>query len=96
MFNMKLKSLFMGVGVIPGLNYNNSHTGIKETITTQAANGYYETEGHSSYAYSNPFKLDFRAVLGFESFHVFFQTGLISMLDRVDAYPYRIGMMISL
>jgi hypothetical protein len=96
MFNMKLKSLFMGVGVIPGLNYNNSHTGIKETITTQASNGYYETEGHSSYAYSNPFKLDFRAVLGFESFHVFFQTGLLPALDKEMLSAYKIGMMISL
>lgn len=98
MVNMKFNSLFYGAGFIGGLNYNNKHTGIKETLSTVDfdGGGYSDVYSHSSYPHFSPFKLDFRAVFGFKSFHVFFQTGLISMLDRVDAYPYRIGMMISL
>ncbi|MBO7199992.1 MAG: hypothetical protein J6V54_01205 [Bacteroidales bacterium] len=97
MVNMKFNSLFYGAGFIGGLNYNNKHTGIKETMSTLDFNDgeYSDIYSQSSYAHYAPFKLDFRAVFGFKNFHAFFQTGLVSMLDKVDAYPYRIGMMIS-
>lgn len=97
MVNMKFNSLFYGAGFIGGLNYNNKNTGIKETLSTVDFNDgvYSDVYSQSSYSHFCPFKLDFRAVFGFKSFHAFFQTGLISMLDKVDAYPYRIGMMIS-
>ena len=98
MINMKFNSLFYGVGLIGGLNYNNRHTGIKETSTIiqSFATSYTEMYSQVGYEGFTPIKIDFRAVFGFKSFHVFFQTGLVSMLDRVDVYPYRIGMMISL
>ena len=100
MINMKFNSLFYGVGLIGGLNYNNKHTGIKQTTSTINVNngsgGYSEMQSQGSYTDFTPFKVDFRAVFGFKSFHIFFQTGLVSMSDKAEVYPYRIGMMISL
>lgn len=98
MFNIKMKSLFVGVGVIGGLNYNNSRTGVEtEYLSVNPENGYTtEVFYNSSYPYFYPYKVDFRAVFGFDSFHLFFQTSLTQFSDVKQLYPYRIGMMISL
>lgn len=93
-----MKSLFVGVGVIGGLNYNNSRTGVEtEYLSVNPENGYTtEVFYNSSYPYFYPYKVDFRAVFGFDSFHLFFQTSLTQFSDVKQLYPYRIGMMISL
>lgn len=90
MFNVNLNSIFMGAGIVAGLNYNNSNTGVfAENSANDFVNCLY-------YSYNfNPYKLDFRAVFGFELVHVFFQTSLLSEIVN-DMYPYRIGIMISL
>ena len=57
-----------------------------------------ENYSRLNYTDFNPYKLDFRATLGFDGIRLFFQSSMLSMIDESieNLYPYKIGMYITL
>ena len=90
------QKLHCSAGFIVGLNYNNSHTGIKTSGTYQVNDETVATQTYSSYRHFNPYKLDFRGAFGFNGVQLVFQTSLVSMFKNIDLYPYNIGINISI
>lgn len=99
MLNFKIGKIHTGIGAVAGINYNNSHTGVKmEQVIEYPNDKKVENYSRLNYTDFNPYKLDFRATLGFDGIRLFFQSSMLSMIDESieNLYPYKIGMYITL
>lgn len=81
---------------IPGIHWGGSHTGLRREYTT-------DLEERTDYdqsvnKYINPYKLDLRATLSYESFGLYFQVPTMSTLrsSAQDLYPIKFGLFLTI
>ena len=86
---------FIGLAAIPGLNYNNRHTGMKYRTVYNDGNS---TRHSDAARVMSPFRLDARLSIGVPNFYAYLQMPTIPMntgMDK-DVYPIKLGIAISL
>ncbi len=88
-----LKSFKLALGIVPGLSFNSSHTGLKHELERKGRN-YQDVQDVSKYI--NPYKLDVRLTFKRKSFGVFIQVPTLPLFIDTDTkvYPIKIGFMI--
>ncbi len=87
---------FIGLAAIPGLNYNNFHTGLKHRI--DYSNGATFKDRDNATNVMNPFRLDARLSIGMPNIYAYLQVATIPIntgMDK-DVYPIKLGIAISL
>ena len=87
---------FIGLAAIPGLNYNNFHTGLKHKMVY--ANGASYKDRDNATNVMNPFHLDARLSIGMPNIYAYLQMATIPIntgMDK-DVYPIKLGIAISL
>ena len=89
-----LKNFRFAVGVIPGLSFSSSHTGLKHELERRGRNYQEVDEGVSKFV--NPYKLDVRLTFKRKGFGVFLQVPTMPVFIDTDTkvYPIKIGFMI--
>lgn len=86
---------FIGLAAIPGLNYNNSHTGMKH----RCDNGdEVRTWRDNTTNVMNPFRLDARLSIGLPNIYAYLQMATVPLNTGMDkeVYPIKLGIAISL
>jgi hypothetical protein len=81
------------ITLIPGVNYINSHTGLKYDIQNGDDNTYHKENPRN---FINPYKLDVRFAFGYKYIHFFIQPSLLPVFINTEqkVYPIKIGIMI--
>ncbi len=89
-----LKSFRLALGVIPGLSFSSSHTGLKHELERRGRNYQEVDEGVSKFV--NPYKLDVRLTFKRKSFGMFLQVPTMPVFIDTDTkvYPIKIGFML--
>ena len=86
---------FIGLAAIPGLNYNNSHTGLKHRVDNGDD---VRTWRDNTTNVMNPFRLDARLSIGLPNIYAYLQMATVPLntgMDK-DVYPIKLGIAISL
>lgn len=86
---------FIGFAAIPGLNFNNFHTGLKHKVVYLEGT---DKRREDASRVMNPFRLDARLSIGMPNLYAYLQLPTVPMnmgMDR-DVYPIKLGIAISL
>lgn len=86
---------FIGLAAIPGLNFNNFHTGLKHKVVYLEGT---DKRREPTSRVMNPFRLDARLSIGMPNLYAYLQLPTIPMnvgMDK-DVYPIKLGIAISL
>ncbi|MBO4599165.1 MAG: hypothetical protein J5641_00340 [Bacteroidales bacterium] len=86
---------FIGLAAIPGLNFNNFHTGLKHKVVYPEGT---DKRRENASRVMNPFCLDARLSMGMPNLYAYLQLPTIPMnvgMDK-DVYPIKLGIAISL
>ena len=86
---------FIGLAAIPGLNFNNFHTGLKHKVVYLEGT---DKRREPASRVMNPFRLDARLSIGMPNLYAYLQLPTVPMnmgMDR-DVYPIKLGIAISL
>ena len=86
---------FIGLAAIPGLNFNNFHTGLKHKVVYLEGT---DKRREPTSRVMNPFRLDARLSIGMPNLYAYLQLPTVPMnmgMDR-DVYPIKLGIAISL
>lgn len=86
---------FIGLAAIPGLNFNNFHTGLKHKVVYLDGT---EKRREATSRVMNPFRLDARLSIGMPNLYAYLQLPTVPMnvdMDK-DIYPIKLGIAISL
>ena len=86
---------FIGLAAIPGLNFNNFHTGLKHRVVYLEGT---DKRREPASRVMNPFRLDARLSIGKPNLYAYLQLPTVPMnmgMDR-DVYPIKLGIAISL
>ena len=85
-----LKSYKISLGVVPGLCFNTSHTGLKHELEKRGRN-YQDVDDVSKFI--NPYKLDVRLTFKRKWFGMFIQVPTLPLFIDTDTkvYPIKIG-----
>ena len=88
-----LKSFKLSLGIVPGLSFNSSHTGLKHELEKKGRN-YQGVDDVSKFI--NPYKLDVRLTFKRKWFGFFIQVPTLPLFIDTDTkvYPIKIGFMI--
>lgn len=89
-----LGSFKLAIGVIPGLSFSSSHTGLKHELERRGRNYQDVQDGVSQFV--NPYKLDVRLTFKRKAFGFFVQVPTLPVFIDTDTkvYPIKIGFMI--
>lgn len=89
-----LKTFRLAVGVIPGLSFSSSHTGLKHELERRGRNYQDVQDGVSKFV--NPYKLDVRLTFKRKAFGFFVQVPTLPVFVDTDTkvYPIKIGFML--
>ena len=89
-----LKNFRLSVGVIPGLSFSSSHTGLKHELEKRGRNYLDAQEGISKFV--NPYKCDVRLTFKRKGFGMFLQVPTMPVFIDTDTkvYPIKIGFML--
>ena len=86
---------FIGLAAIPGLNFNNFHTGLKHKVVYLEGT---DNRREPTSGMMNPFRLDARLSIGMPNIYAYLQLPTVPLnmgMDR-DVYPIKLGIAISL
>ena len=86
---------FIGLAAIPGLNFNNFHTGLKHRVVYLEGT---DKRREPASRVMNPFRLDARLSIGKPNLYAYLQLPTVPMnmgMDK-DVYPIKLGIAISL
>ena len=86
---------FIGLAALPGLNFNNFHTGLKHKIAYPEGT---DKRREDASRVLNPFRLDARLSMGMPNLYAYLQLPTIPVnvgMDK-DVYPIKLGIAISL
>ena len=86
---------FIGLAAIPGLNFNNFHTGLKHKVVYPEGT---DKRREDASRVMNPFRLDARLSMGMPNLYAYLQMSTIPMnvgMDK-DVYPIKLGVAISI
>lgn len=86
---------FIGLAAIPGLNFNNFHTGLKHKVVYLEGT---DRRREPTSRVMNPFRLDARLSIGMPNIYAYLQLPTVPMnidMDK-DVYPIKLGIAISL
>ena len=89
-----LKSFKLAIGVIPGLSFSSSHTGLKHELERRGRNYQDVQDGVSQFV--NPYKLDVRLTFKLKALGFFVQVPTLPVFIDTDTkvYPIKIGFML--
>ncbi len=89
-----LKGFRLAIGVIPGLSFSSSHTGLKHELERRGRNYQDVQEGVSKFV--NPYKLDVRFTFKRKGLGLFIQVPTLPVFidTGTKVYPIKIGFMI--
>ena len=89
-----LKKFKLSLGIIPGLSFSSSHTGLKHELEKRGRNYQSVQDGVSQFV--NPYKLDVRLTFKRKAFGIFIQVPTLPVFIDTDTkvYPIKIGFMI--
>lgn len=84
------------LSALPGIHWSGSHTGLRREYTTDLEERIDYDQSVNKYI--NPYKLDLRATLSYESIGLYFQVPTMSTLRSTvqDLYPIKFGLILTI